>query len=72
MVERISGISTERMVLKLLARCRTDASSRLSEIWLKADIPPRIPTGIALIAMVMIKITAVPVNSTGGVLNARI
>ena len=71
MVDRSRGKRTDRRVLKLPARCRTDASSRLVEIWLSADIPPRMPTGMARIAMVMIRMIAVPVSSTGGILTAR-
>ena len=71
MVDRSRGKRTDRRVLKLPARCRADASSRLVEIWLSADIPPRMPTGMARIAMVMIRMIAVPVSSTGGILKAR-
>ncbi len=71
-VDRSSGNRTDLIVLKVPARCRSEASSRLVEIWLSADIPPRIPTGMARMAMVMMSIIAVPVSSIGAVLKAII
>ena len=37
----------------------------------KADMPPRMPTGMARMAIVMMRMMAVPVSSTGGVLKAK-
>jgi hypothetical protein len=66
-----SGRRTERMVRRLPARCSRDASSKLVEIWLRADMPPLMPTGMARMAIVIIRMAAVPVNSMGAVLKAR-
>ncbi len=71
MVGRKIGKRTDRMVFRLPARCNKDASSKLVDIWLNADMPPRMPTGIARMAIVMIRMIAVPVSSTGGVLKAK-
>ncbi|MNV95564.1 hypothetical protein D3C71_1904650 [compost metagenome] len=61
---------TLRAVRKLVARRVIEASSRLLSSWLIAAMPPRTPTGMLRNTKQAIRITAVPVISSGGRLKA--
>ena len=63
---------TRRMVRRLDAPRVCEASSRLLSSWLIAAMPPRTPTGMLRNTKQAIRITAVPVISSGGRLKAMI
>ena len=58
-------------MVKPRAPSTVDASSRLLSIWLIAAIPARTPTGMLRNTLQTMRISAVPVISIGGTLNAR-
>ena len=65
-----SGSRMVRSVVKPRAPSTVEASSRLLSIWLIAAIPARTPTGMLRKTLQTTRISAVPVISIGGTLNA--